>query len=186
MNVSNCILTDRLILRPFVKGDEEDLLALMSEEYTARKAGFKPMTTISDAASFMRSWRRECYAITERDSDSVIGVIQTPIGWDGTASIGYWLDEEHRGKGYMTEAVEAVKEYIFDHTWADEIEIYVYCGNDASRNVALKCGFYPDFSQYKENTYSRFGTVESEERFNLTRDDFEWEQSGMSVFSTTA
>lgn len=186
MNVSNCILTDRLILRPFVKGDEEDLLALMSEEYTARKAGFKPMTTISDAASFMRSWRRECYAITERDSDSVIGVIQTPIGWDGTASIGYWLDEEHRGKGYMTEAVEAVKEYIFDHTWADKIEIYVYCGNDASRNVALKCGFYPDFSQYKENTYSRFGTVESEERFNLTRDDFEWEQSGMSVFSTAA
>ena len=52
--------------------------------------------------------------------------------------------------------------------------------------MALKCGFYPDFSQYKENTYSRFGTVESEERFNLTRDDFEWEQSGMSVFSTTA
>ena len=108
MNVSNCILTDRLILRPFVNGDEEDLLALMSDEDTARKAGFKPMTTISDAASFMRSWRRECYAITERDSDSVIGVIQTPIGWDGTASIGYWLDEEHRGKGYMTEAVEAV------------------------------------------------------------------------------
>ena len=186
MNVSNCILTDRLILRPFVGGDEDDLLAIMSDEDTARKAGFKPMSNIYEAARFMRSWRTECYAITERDNDSVIGVIQTPLGWNGKAFIGYWLDKEHRGKGYMTEAVQAVKEYLFDHTWADEIELYVYCGNDASRNVAIKCGFYPDFSQYKENTYSLFGTVESEERFYITRVDFEWEKSGMSEFSTAA
>ncbi len=186
MNVFDCILTDRLILRPFVKGDEEDLLAVMSDEDTARKAGFKPLTTISEAARFMRNWRTDCYAITERGSDSVIGVIQTPLNWNRKAFIGYWLDQEHRGRGYMTEAVEAVKKYIFERTWADEIELYVYCGNDASRNVAIKCGFFLDFSQYKENTYSYFGTVESEERFTITREDFEWEQRGKSFFSTAA
>lgn len=42
MNVSNCILTDRLILRPFVKGDE-------------------------DAAQFMRGWRKERFNITIDD-----------------------------------------------------------------------------------------------------------------------
>ena len=52
MNVSNCILTDRLILRTFVKGDEEDLLALMSDE---------------DAAQFMRGWRKERFTITIDD-----------------------------------------------------------------------------------------------------------------------
>lgn len=186
MNVSNCILTDRLILRPFVKGDEKDLLAIMSDEETARKAGFKPMTSTQEASRFMRIWRREGYAITERDNDSVIGVIQTPMDWNGKAFIGYWLGEEYRGQGYMTEAVEAIKAHIFNDTWTDEIGLYVYCGNDASRNVALKCGFYQDFSKYKEATYSHFGTVESEEFFTITRGDFEWEQRGKSYFSTAS
>ena len=187
MNVSNCILTDRLIPRPFIRGDEEDVLEIMKDENTARKAGFKPFKSVEEAGRFMRSWRRECFAITERQSDTVIGVIQTPYGWDGTASFGYWLGEQYRGKGYMTEAVEAVKKYIFSSSfWIDEIELYVYCGNEASRKVALKCGFWPDYSKYKEITYSRFGAAESEERFIITRGDFEWEQRGCTTFSCAA
>lgn len=187
MNVSNCILTDRLIVRPFVKGDEEDVLELMKDDYTARKAGFKPFKSVEEARSFIHSWRREGYAVTERSSDKVIGVIQAPIHyWDDKAFIGYWLGEQYRGKGYMTEAVEAVKEYVFNSTFIDEMELYVYCGNEASRNVALKCGFYPDYSRYKENVRSAYGTVESEERFTITRGDFEWEQRGCSTFSSAA
>lgn len=187
MNVSNCILTDRLILRPFVKGDEEDILDIMKDEYTARKAGFKPFKRVEEAERFIRSWKHDGFAITERESDTVIGVIQVPKDyWEGKAFIGYWLGEEYRGKGYMTEAVEAVKEYVFNTTWLDEIELYVYCGNEASRNVALKCGFFPDFGGYKENTFSHFGTVESEERFTVTRGDFEWEQRGNATFSSAA
>ncbi len=43
------------------------------------------------------------------------------------------------------------------------------------RNVALKCGFFPDYEGYKENIYSCYGTVESEERFTITRGDYEWD-----------
>lgn len=186
MIVPNCIVTDRLILRHFVEGDENDILSIMSDVETARKAGFKPMKDITEAESFMRDWRRDGFAITERESDTVIGVMQTPRYWHGTAYLGYWLDRDHRGMGYMTEAVEAIISFLFDRPWIDDIYIYVYCGNEASRNVALKCGFHPDFSKYQETVYSLFGAVESEECFILTREDYEWEQSGKSYYSTAA
>jgi len=190
MNFTNCIVTDRLILRPFAKGDEQDVLDIMSDHFTARCAGFKPFTKISEAERFIRSWRNGGYAITERSSDSVIGIIQLPVRYDWKTHtrktfIGYWLAEEYRGKGYMTEAVEAMKEYVFDSTWSDEMELYVYCGNEASRNVALKCGFFPKWEAFKENVYSGYGRVESEEIFNLTRGDFEW-QRNHDRYSTTA
>lgn len=148
MNASYCIITDRLILRPFVKGDEEDVLELMKDDYTARKAGFKPFKSVEEAERFINTWRYEGYAVTE--------------------------------------AVEAVKAHIFNTTCLNEIELYVYCGNEASRNVALKCGFFPDYSRYKENVRSEYGTIESEERFTITRGDFEWEQMGCSTFSSAA
>ncbi len=34
---------------------------------------------------------------------------------------------------------------------------YVYCGNEASRNVALKCGFFPKWEAYKETVNSGYG-----------------------------
>ena len=66
----------------------------------------------------------------------------------------------------------------------DEIRAYVYSGNEASSKVALKCGFFPKYDSYKENVYSSFGKVESEECFIITREDYEWERRGESFYST--
>lgn len=85
----------------------------------------------------------------------------------------------------MTEALEAMKAYLLEEEWwCDEIHIYVFCGNDASRRVALKCGFYPDYGAYRECVYSPFGKAESEERFTLTHEAFEWERRGKPFYST--
>ena len=186
MSYTDCIVTDRLILRRLVKEDIEDVFALMSDPYIAEKAGFKPFKSFDTVQRFMRNWRRDAFAITERSSDTVIGIIQTPyLMWESMAEIGYWLDKEYRGMGYMTEAIEAVKSYIFENNWwFEEIRIIVYEGNEASSNVAHKCGFFPLFEAYRENVYSPFGKVESELVFSMTRDDYEWERSGTPFFST--
>ncbi len=186
MNYTDCIVTDRLILRRFVKEDKEDVFALMSDPYIAEKAGFKPFKSLKTVQCFMRDWSDDAFAITERSSDTVIGIIQTPcFFWDSRVEIGYWLDEEYRGMGYMTEAVEAVKSYVFEnYRWCREMRIYVYEGNDASSNVALKCGFFPMFEAYKKNVFSQFGNVENELAFSMTREDYEWEKRGISYFST--
>lgn len=101
--------------------------------------------------------------------------------------LGYWLAGEYCGRGYMTEAIEAVKEMLFDENWwVDQLLLYVYVGNEASRNVALKCGFRPNYESYKESVYNPYGTVESEECFTITRGDYEWEQRGEDCYSTAA
>ena len=185
--IRNCFLTERLVLRPFVDGDEEDVLALMSDDYICRMAGIKPFKTLDEARRFMDNWADEAYAITERNSDTVIGIIQTPCcWWNRWAGIGYWLAEEYRGRGYMTEAVEAVKEILFSNWWCDEILLHVYVGNEASRNVALKCGLRPKYEAYKDCIYSPYGRAESEECFSMTRGDYEWERRGEPFYSTAA
>ena len=39
MILTDCILTERLVLRPFVEGDEYDVFALMSDDYICKMAG---------------------------------------------------------------------------------------------------------------------------------------------------
>ncbi|MBR6417047.1 MAG: GNAT family N-acetyltransferase [Bacteroidales bacterium] len=183
----DCIETERLVLRPFKEGDAKEVLALMSDAYICRMAGIKPFKTIDEAKVFMAYWDGEIFAMTEKGGDKVIGIIQTPcLWWRDAMGLGYWLAAEYRGRGYMTEAIEAVKKRLFENWWCDEILLYVFVGNEASRNVALKCGFRLKYESYKESIYSPYGRVESEECFSITRGDYEWEQRGEDFYSTAA
>ena len=55
--------------------------------------------------------------------------------------LGYKLDQEHGGRGYMTEAVKAVVEYGFETLKLHRIEANIMPRNAASIAVVTKCGF---------------------------------------------
>lgn len=57
-----------------------------------------------------------------------------------TRDVGYWLGRPHRGHGYMTEAVDAVLEWLFS-TDIDTVRWECVVGNLASMSVARKAGF---------------------------------------------
>ena len=76
MIFSDCIVTERLILRRFAEGEEQDIFALMSDPYICEMAGIKTFKSIDSAREFVQAWKRDAYAITERGSDTVIGLIQ--------------------------------------------------------------------------------------------------------------
>ncbi len=185
MSFKDCIVTERLILRRFDEGDAEEVFALLSDDYICKWMGVRPFKSLAQTRAFMADWRYDAFAITERGSDRVIGLMQTPqTGWF-EAGIGYLLSAEYRGLGYMTEAVKAATAYLFEEKfWCEEIRIQVFCGNDASRNVALKCGFYPKYEAYHDCIYSPYGRAESEECFSITRADYEWQGRGVSFYST--
>ena len=179
------IFTERLILRPFVHGDEYDVFDLLSDDYICKMTGLRPCKTVKDAKKFMEFWRYGAYAITERGDDEVIGIVQVNCRpWARCACLGYCLAEDYRGEGYMTEAVEAVKEKLFGFGWCDKIVLDVYEDNPASRKVAVKCGFHLDYDGYKENIYSDYGRCVSEESFEMTRGEYEWECRGEDFYTT--
>ena len=190
---TDCIVTERLILRKLTEKDAKDVLALMSADYTARMAGFRPISSIEEAIAFIDRWKGESSVITKRSDDRVIGIIQTVVlmglGYfdlrTDFVELGYLLSAEHRGKGYMTEVIGALKEFFFEHyEKVGELQAHIFCGNEASRRVALKCGFRPMYEEYRENVHSPYGTVESEETFSILKEDYEWEKRGVPFYST--
>jgi [ribosomal protein S5]-alanine N-acetyltransferase len=70
-----------------------------------------------------------------------IGLILGEDVYFRTAEIGYWLSEEHWGKGIISEAVAAVSEYGFEHLKLLRIWAQVFAWNPASMHVLEKCGF---------------------------------------------
>jgi RimJ/RimL family protein N-acetyltransferase len=56
-------------------------------------------------------------------------------------SMGYWVAQPHLGKGFATEATNAILRYGFNVLKAKAVKINYYEGNDKSHNVIRKCGF---------------------------------------------
>jgi RimJ/RimL family protein N-acetyltransferase len=57
------------------------------------------------------------------------------------AEIGYWLRTDRAGRGYGTEAADAVIDFAFEALERDRIELRAGVGNVASNRVAEKLGF---------------------------------------------
>ncbi|GGW35199.1 acetyltransferase [Streptomyces lucensis JCM 4490] len=59
----------------------------------------------------------------------------------GAAEVGYWAAREHRGHGYVTEAVLTACRWVFTDVGVDRVEWRAEVGNRASRAVAERAGF---------------------------------------------
>lgn len=73
-----------------------------------------------------------------------IGVVSVRFGEFESrysAEIGYWIAEDHWGKGIATEAVSKMTAYVFDETETVKICAPVFDPNRASMRVLEKCGF---------------------------------------------
>lgn len=55
--------------------------------------------------------------------------------------IGYWIDSQYTGHGYVTEAVHAITEYAFDTLQAVRVQICAQEDNVKSIAVAKRCGY---------------------------------------------
>lgn len=75
---------------------------------------------------------------------AVVGSIwyfQTAPYYDGV-EIGYHLfDVASRGKGYTSEALTLLVRFLFRTRKINRLQLTVTLGNEASRRVALRCGF---------------------------------------------
>lgn len=55
--------------------------------------------------------------------------------------LGYSLDKDEQGKGYMTESVKLILDYVFKEYGLHRIEASALVDNEKSKRVLIKCGF---------------------------------------------
>jgi len=97
------------------------------------------------------SWMSKLYVrqsgcawlIQKRRARSVIGAIRINEidKKNRCGSIGYELHSDYWNDGLMTEAVEAVTKFAFEHFDLNRVEAWTWPGNEASNRVLLKNGF---------------------------------------------
>ncbi|MEG0771981.1 GNAT family protein [Clostridium sp.] len=84
------------------------------------------------------------FGIFEKDTDELVGNVALTEVFRGplqSCYIGYYLDLECNGKGYMSEAVKLVVAFGFDELHLHRIEAGVMPHNTGSIRVLEKAGF---------------------------------------------
>lgn len=164
------IQTERLTIRQFVESDLNDYYAIVGDPENAREAGFQYAHQKTDAAYLLRSAIKQgmVFAIVETLTQRVIGSIglYPRIGKNGeqeadAAEIGYVLNREYWGQGYMTEAGQALITTVFKHQLLTTIWASILEDNQRSKRVLEKLGFqYVDQFTHSKHDFYQPGQTE--------------------------
>ncbi|WP_409288063.1 GNAT family N-acetyltransferase [Peribacillus sp. SCS-37] len=148
------IETERLILRaPHPAGDGNVVHPAIKESINELKqwlAIFQTIPTVEETEILLRNayidfLKRESfrYLIFQKGPNHFIGTASLHrINWKiPKCEIGYWIDSQFSGNGYMTEAVSELTKFGFQEFKFKRIEIRCESKNLKSRAIPEKLGF---------------------------------------------
>lgn len=142
--------TERLILRLVEDTDVDHLYEILSDAEVAKFDYFYPLTSKEQALKFIERYKNEVeeneeitWGIVLKETNKLIGTCCLGSFDDGArrGEIGYDIAQAEWGKGYATEALEAVIDYGFGTMNLNRIEATITPGNDASVKVLNKLNF---------------------------------------------
>lgn len=138
--------TNRLVLRQFRQDDLEPICAYIGNYEVSKMLTVVPYPyTKADGEWWLKHINEtplnEATNWVIESADGFAGAIGIRILEDGHPRIGYWLGEPFWGKGYMSEAAEAVVNYCFEALGASKVTSGAFEENDGSLNVLAKNGF---------------------------------------------
>jgi RimJ/RimL family protein N-acetyltransferase len=83
------------------------------------------------------------FRMQHRATGAVVGRcgFKGPPTTDGVVEVAYGVDEEHQGKGYATEAAEALVRFAFNNEAVRTVLAHTLPEVNASTRVLTKCGF---------------------------------------------
>ncbi|MFE2379448.1 GNAT family N-acetyltransferase [Streptomyces sp. NPDC059398] len=144
------LTSERLLLRPFAPADTEAVFRACQDPDIQRWTVVPSPYRREDAESFTGQivpdgWRTGtslAFAVLDRTNAGLIGAISVfERGRAATWEIGYWMAKEHRGNGYMAEAVTVLTHWSLTTLGVERLEWRAEVGNTGSRAVAEKAGF---------------------------------------------
>lgn len=144
--------TSRLHIRPLCIDDKESVFSYRSDPDTYKYLSLVPKS-IDDIENFIvhssplvnvpGTWFQ--LGIIERATNRLIGDIGIHFPANdpqhGQAEIGYTLHKDFRGRGYATEALSAVVDYLFNTLGKHRITAHIDPNNPSSIKLIERLGF---------------------------------------------
>jgi RimJ/RimL family protein N-acetyltransferase len=140
------VRTQRLFLRPGWTEDAPELAQALGEQSIVRNLARVPWPYGEEHA---RAWlasphdpRLPSLLVTLPDEKGRIAGGCGLYADHGKVGIGYWISREDQGRGYATEAAQALLGLarVLGH---QRVEAHHFADNPASGRVLRKCGFVP-------------------------------------------
>jgi RimJ/RimL family protein N-acetyltransferase len=171
------MLQGRLVrLRPPLRRDLETMYAAHVD--IANRGEFFPLRVQSEP-EFYRAfeetgmWQREeGVLLITTPADEIAGHIEffVPVSYWDAYELSYQLyDSAFAGRGYTTEAVQLLVDYLFGAKKRHRIHLVIVPENAASRRIAEKCGFV--FEGTARGAFFNGGRNQDVVLYSLLRDD---------------
>ena len=147
---TNVVETPRLVLRPFAREDAQAMFDNWASDPAVTKfLSWPTYRSVEDAHSILNVWLENYekpdfyqWAIVLKELNQPIGSISVVNSDDRVdmVEIGYCIGRNWWGRGIMTEACQAVIDYLFGEVGVQRIEAGHDPNNPASGAVQRKCG----------------------------------------------
>lgn len=171
------IETSRLILRPPVPGDVDRLTTRRSHPevvvfngpaYTRERSLAWIEGSIRMGGPQPDAWY--LVAVDERETGTFVGDLALhTIDGGRTIEVGYSLDPDRWGRGFATEAVTAVVDWVFDELGVTRVVGMLHPDNRRSAMVLERCGFR--FEGHTRRSYWLDGRVMDDLIYGMLPED---------------
>ncbi|MFD7325828.1 GNAT family N-acetyltransferase [Streptomyces sp. NPDC059875] len=143
------LTTERLTLGRFVPEDADEVHTICQDPDIQRWTTIPSPYGRQDAEFFLNrlvpdGWRDDTdysFAVRLREGGPILAAAALHHPRSGAWEVGFWTAKEHRGRGYMTEAVLALARWAFTELGCTRLEWRAEVGNAGSRATAEKAGF---------------------------------------------
>ena len=136
------LTSERLILRPLELADADDLYDLYRRPEAMRFVDIPPHTSPAQTGKLVESrcdGPSTTWTLRTAADGPALGFVEY-IGNAGVPGMGYMLNPDHWGNGYMSEAVRTALDYGFDEMGLDRVELWIVEQNTASLRLAERVG----------------------------------------------
>lgn len=140
------IKTDRLIVRKAIDTDITDVAEMRNSEFVLKYNGMAKLNLDQLKEMIVEDSQNEyAFYIVEPIENKVIGSIY--LNPDrlrhkvDSLCLSYYMNEKYAGKGYMSEALNAVIDYIFSQTAIEIISARVFKENKDSAKLLERLNF---------------------------------------------
>jgi len=186
LDIPTHLETERLYLRCYQPGDGLWYyeVSKKNQAHLKRYESRNPIMTIKSeedaeivVRDFAADWvARNCFFMGAFDKithEFVAQIYVGPVNWDlPEFQIGYFADNDHEGQGYVTEAVRATIQFIFEHLKAHRVRLECDDTNVRSYRVAERSGLVRE-GHIRENKSNPDGSFSGTLYYGLLKKDFE-------------